>query len=149
MKIAIGADHAGFDLKEVLVQSLRAQGREVLDCGTYSIESVDYPVYGRAVGRAVAAGDADTGIAVCGSGVGISIAANKVSGIRAAVVHDMTSARLARAHNDANVVCLGARLMGVEVALDILEAWLTTPFDSDSERHVRRVSQLDAFTLET
>ena len=144
MKVAIGADHGGFKLKELLVQSLRSQNHEVLDCGTFSAESVDYPNYGVAVGEAVVNGDADTGVAICGSGIGIAIAANKVKGVRAATVHDVTSARLARAHNNANVACFGARLIGFETVLDALKAWFETPFDSD-ERHVRRVAQLDTF----
>ena len=142
MRIAVGADHAGFELKDALAEHLRSQGHDVLDCGTGSAESVDYPGYGAAVGRSVVCGDADTGVAVCGSGIGIAIAANKVAGVRAATVHDVTAARLARAHNDANVVCFGARLIGAGTALDALDAWLSTPFDS-GERHERRVAQLD------
>lgn len=143
MKIAIGADHGGFDLKESLAQSLRLQGHVVIDCGTFSDRSVDYPEYGVAVGESVANGEADTGVAVCGSGIGIAMAANKVRGIRAATVHDVTTARLARAHNNANVACFGARIIGFETALDALKAWLETSFDVTSERHLRRVAQLD------
>ncbi|MEZ5269122.1 MAG: RpiB/LacA/LacB family sugar-phosphate isomerase [Microthrixaceae bacterium] len=107
--IALGADHAGFRLKDVIAQHLADRGVQVLDLGTNSDESVDYPDYGAAVGRAVAGGDADLGVAVCGSGIGICMAADKVHGVRAGTVHDETSARLARQHNNANVICLGAR----------------------------------------
>lgn len=132
-------------MKEALARHLRALGHDVLDCGTRSAESVDYPEYGAAVGRAVACGDADSGIAVCGSGIGIAMAANKIAGVRAATAHDVTSARLARAHNNANVLCLGARLIGAETAREALSAWLDTPFDT-GERHARRVAQLDALS---
>ena len=143
MRIAVGADHGGFALKEELAEHLRLKGYEVVDCGTSSAESVDYPDYGTAVGNAVARGEADAGIAVCGSGIGIAMAANKIRGIRAATVHDVTSARLSRAHNNANVVCFGARLIGTETALEAMETWLATPFESGG-RHERRVAQLNA-----
>ena len=144
MKIAIGADHAGFPLKEKIGEWLKNQGFEVQDEGTNSAASVDYPDYGAAVGRAVTRGDADLGVAICGSGIGISIAANKIAGVRAALVHDATSARLAREHNHANVLCLGARLIGLQVALDALDAWLNaTPGDGRHLGRIDKLSQLD------
>ncbi|MDE3065874.1 MAG: ribose 5-phosphate isomerase B [Acidobacteriota bacterium] len=143
MRIALGSDHAGYDLKAALVSTLTAWGHDVLDLGTRNAQdSVDYPDFGEAVGRAVAEGQADLGVAVCGTGIGVSIAANKVPGVRAALAHDATSARLAREHNHANVLCLGARLIGVPVAVDAVEAWLTaTPGEG---RHLRRIEKLTA-----
>jgi len=143
MRVALGSDHAGFDLKAVLEATLTSWGHVVVDLGTHnSTDSVDYPDFGEAVGRAVVEGRADLGVAVCGSGIGVSIAANKVPGVRAALAHDATSARLAREHNHANVLCLGARLIGVPVAVDALEAWLTaTPGEG---RHLRRLEKLTA-----
>lgn len=142
MRIAVGSDHAGFHMKEALATHLRTLGHEVVDCGTHSDDRVDYPDFGAAVGRTVARGEADGGLCVCGSGIGIAMAANKIAGIRAATVHDATSARLAREHNDANVICLGERLVGPQVALDALEAWLGATFEGG--RHVGRVEKLDA-----
>lgn len=141
MRIAAGSDHAGFGLKQLLVEQLGKAGHEVDDLGTHDGQPVDYPDYGAAVCRAVAGGDAQLGICVCGTGIGISIAANKIRGVRAAVVHDVSSARLARAHNDANVVCFGARLTGPVVAADSLEAFLDSTFDSG--RHQRRIVKID------
>ncbi len=143
MRVALGSDHAGFDLKSTLATTLESWGHEVLDVGTTNAtDSVDYPDFGEAVGRAVAEGRCDLGVAVCGSGIGVSIAANKVPGVRAALAHDATSARLAREHNHANVLCLGARLIGVPVAVDALESWLTaTPGEG---RHLRRLEKLTA-----
>jgi ribose 5-phosphate isomerase B len=143
MRVALGSDHAGFDLKAALASTLSSWGHQVIDLGTdNATESVDYPDFGEAVGRAVAEGRADLGVAVCGSGIGISIAANKVPGVRAALAHDATSARLAREHNHANVLCLGARLIGVPVAVDALEAWLgATPGEG---RHLARIEKLAA-----
>ena len=142
MRIAVGADHAGYGLKQELADHLRAAGHEVTDCGTHSTGRVDYPDFGTAVGRAVAGGDADLGVCVCGSGNGIAMAANKVAGVRAAVAYDVTSARLARAHNDANVLCIGERLTGAEVAREALDAWLDASFDGG--RHEARIAKLDA-----
>ncbi len=144
MRIAVGADHAGYGLKQALSEHLRSAGHDVTDCGTYSADRVDYPDFGAAVGRAVAAGQADLGLCVCGSGNGIAMAANKIAGIRAAVAHDATSARLARAHNDANVLCIGERLTGAEVAREALDAWLEASFDGG--RHQDRVDKLDALS---
>jgi len=142
MRIALGSDHAGFDLKTVLAKTLTDWGHDVIDLGTDSAtDSVDYPDFGAAVGRRVVSGDCDLGVAVCGSGVGVSIAANKVPGVRAAVVHDVTSAHFAREHNHANVLCLGSRLTGSVVAIEALEAWLNaTPAQG---RHVTRIAKLD------
>lgn len=139
--IALGADHAGFVLKDLLGQHLVDRGFEILDLGTNTADRVDYPDFGAAVGRAVASGQAQLGVAVCGSGIGISMAANKVHGIRAAVVHDETSARLSRQHNNANVVCFGERLIGETVALAALDAWLDATFQGG--RHAGRVEKLD------
>ena len=138
--IAVGADHAGYELKQVLVDELRALGYEVLDLGTDGPDSVDYPDFGHAVADAVSEGRVRQGVAVCGTGIGISIAANRHPGVRAALCHDALSARFSRQHNDANVLALGARLIGVETAKDCLRVFLDTPFDGD--RHVRRVAKL-------
>lgn len=143
MKIALGSDHAGFEIKDALLAVLAQRGIEVLDLGAHdATTSVDYPDFGEAVGRAVVEGRADLGIAVCGTGIGISIAANKVPGVRAALVHDVTSARLAREHNHANVLCLGARMIGIAVATDAVGAWLDTP--PGEGRHVGRIAKLAA-----
>lgn len=140
--VAIGSDHAGFQLKELLRAHLESKGVEVNDLGTHSEESVDYPDYGAAVARAVVGGDADYGVCVCGTGIGIGIAANKVRGARAAVVHDATSARMARQHNDANVVCVGARLTGPQAATDAIDAFLSSEFEGG--RHQRRIDEITA-----
>ena len=142
MRIAFGADHAGFDLKELLARRAAELGHEVLDLGTSSTASVDYPDFGYAVGHAVADGRADRGVVVCGTGVGISIAANRVRGARAGVATDLFSAQLMREHNDANVLGLGARVTAVPLAAAILEAFRSTPFAGG--RHQRRVDKLDA-----
>ena len=142
MRVAIGSDHAGFELKEVLVKHLVELGHEPEDLGTNGPGPVDYPAFGAAVGRAVASGAAALGVCCCASGNGIAMAANKVPGVRAAVVHDVTSARLAREHNDANVCCLGARLTGGVTAVDAVEAFLSATFAGG--RHATRVGQLAA-----
>ncbi len=141
-RIAVGCDHAGFHLKSTLVTHLKEAGHEVVDCGTTSTDRVDYPDFGAAVGQAVARGDAECGVCVCGSGIGIAMAANKVSGIRAATVHDVTSAQLSKQHNDANVICFGERLIGDIVALQALDAYLAAEFEGG--RHAQRVAKLDA-----
>lgn len=138
--IAIAADHAGFDLKEVLKSELAELGCEVLDLGTSGPQSVDYPDFATALAQALADGRARRGVLVCGTGIGISIAANRHRHIRAALCHDSSSARLARAHNDANVLVLGARLIGLEVAKDCLRVFLSTPFEGG--RHAGRVAKL-------
>lgn len=141
-RIAAGSDHAGYHLKSALVAHLAELGHEIVDVGTDSTERVDYPDFGAAVGRAVASGEAELGLCVCGSGIGIGIAANKVPGVRAATVHDVTSAHLAREHNDANVVCMGERLIGPEVAKEALVAFLDAEFEGG--RHAGRVAKIDA-----
>ena len=145
--VAVGSDHAGFALKEELSRHLAGRGIQVLDVGTDSTDRVDYPDFGTLVGTAVVSGRADLGVAVCGSGLGICMAANKVAGVRAAPVHDVTSARLTRQHNDANVICFGERLIGVEVAIEALDAWLDASFEGG--RHAGRVAKLDAVSPPT
>lgn len=140
MRIAIGSDHAGFELKSVLAEHLVDAGYEVQDFGTHSTESVDYPDFGAAVGEAVASGGVDLGVCCCGTGIGIAIAANKVRGVRAAVVHDVTTAHLAREHNDANVICFGSRVLGELVATDALDAFLSVAFAGG--RHERRIEKI-------
>jgi ribose 5-phosphate isomerase B len=140
--IALGADHAGFALKESLKAWLAGEGHTVLDLGTHSVEPVDYPDVAVAVAAAVRAASAERGVLVCGSGVGMAIAANKVAGIRAAVAADAGTARLCREHNDTNVLALGARTTGVEAAVEILTMWLETPFAGG--RHARRLDKLAA-----
>ena len=142
MTVAIGSDHAGFDLKQVLAAYLAELGYDVLDLGTDGPESVDYPDFGLAVAKAVAEEKASFGVVVCGTGIGISIAANRVPQVRAALCHDHTTAELSRRHNDANILALGSRIIGVEVAKDCLRTFLATPFDGG--RHVGRVAKLSA-----
>ncbi len=138
--IAIAADHAGYDLKVLLVPEIKSLGFEVLDLGTDSRDSVDYPDYADAVVRSIEAGRVQRGVIVCGTGLGIAIAANRHRAIRAGVCHDATTARLARQHNDANVLALGARVVGFEVAKDCLRAFLTTEFEGG--RHARRIAKM-------
>ncbi len=140
--IAIGSDHGGFILKEAVKAYLVEQGHEVKDLGCYTHESVDYPVYGKAVGRAVADGECEKGIVICTTGIGISMAANKIKGVRCALCSDPYSARLTREHNDANVLALGAGVVGPLLALEIVDAFLNTEF-SGAERHARRVSMIE------
>lgn len=143
MKIALGADHAGFEYKDRLIELLRSGGHQILDFGTHGTTPVDYPQYGYAVGEAVASGQADRGLVICGSSIGISIAANKVPGVRCAVVTEPLSAELARRHNDANVFALSERLTGWEMIERLVEVFLATPFDGG--RHAHRVEQLFEF----
>jgi ribose 5-phosphate isomerase B len=140
MRYAVGCDHAGFPLKEPLVAELELQGHEVLDVGTSGFASVDYPVFALKVAHAIVGGRAEMGLLVCGTGLGMAMTANKVEGIRAVPVSDAFSARMARAHNDANVICLGARVVGPGMAVDILRAWLETGFEGG--RHQRRVEMV-------
>ena len=140
--IAIGSDHGGFELKKEVMAHLDARGLEYKDFGTYSDASCDYPVYGKAVAKAVASGECERGIIICGTGIGISIAANKVHGIRAALCGDCFSAEATRQHNDANVLCMGARVVGEGLALKIADTFLDTPFSND-ERHKRRISMIE------
>jgi ribose 5-phosphate isomerase B len=144
MKIAIGADHAGFELKNQLGDILRQTGHEVRDFGTNSTESTDYPDYAGRVAEAVAAGTAERGLLVCGSGVGMSIAANKVDGIRAALGVNAEVVRLTRAHNDANILTLGARFTDSATALDLVQVFLDTPFEGGRhQRRIAKISQLE------
>jgi ribose 5-phosphate isomerase B len=146
MRIAIGADHAGFDLKQHLVATLAAEGHEVVDCGTHSTESVDYPPICAAVGRLVAKGEVERGIVLGGSGQGEQIAANKVRGVRAALCNDLYLARMSREHNDANVLSLGGRIVAPPLAEEILRLWLATPYEGG--RHQRRLDQITAIEEE-
>ena len=140
--IAIGSDHGGFALKKALMAHLDKRGLAYKDFGTYSEASCDYPAYGKAVANAVADGECERGILICGTGIGMSMAANKVPGIRAAVCGDCFSAEATRQHNDANILCMGARVVGEGLALKIADTFLDTPFSSD-ERHIRRISQIE------
>ena len=144
MRIALSADHAGYDLKDILVAWLKEGGHEVLDLGTNGPASVDYPDFGARLARALACGDAERGIAICGSGIGIAIAANRNPGCRCAQVNEPLSAALARTHNDANAIALGARLIGVDMAKACVTAFLTTDFEGG--RHQRRVDMLSRET---
>ena len=140
--IAIGSDHGGFELKEKLMEHLSERGFEYKDFGTYSSASCDYPVYAKAVANAVASGECDRGIIICGTGIGVSITANKVRGIRAALCGDCFYAEATRQHNDANVLCMGARVVGEGLALKIADTFLDTPFSND-ERHIHRISMIE------
>ncbi len=140
LKIGFGSDHGGINLKNKLIEVLK-DDYEVEDFGTYTTESVDYPVYAKKVADAVVEGKVDRGIICCGSGIGVSIAANKVKGVRAVVCTDTTSARYSRLHNDANVLCLGERIIGVLLAEDVCKVWLETDFEGG--RHQRRVDMLN------
>ncbi len=139
--IAAGCDHGGFALKTLLIEDLTECGHNVIDLGTDSNERVDYPDFAEKVARSVANGDAEFGLLVCGSGIGVCMTANKIPGIRAATVHDVTSAHLAREHNDANVICLGERLIGPEVAKEALGVFLTSEFQEG--RHTARVQKMN------
>jgi len=141
MRIAIGADHAGFTLKEDLVTQLRKLGYDVLDLGTHSVEAVDYPDFAEAVGKAVIEGKAERGVLICGSGVGASVAVNKIPGIRAAVCHDTYSAHQGVEHDNMNVLVLGSRVIGIELAHELVRAFLGAQF-SGEERHVRRLAKV-------
>ncbi|MBU6311376.1 MAG: ribose 5-phosphate isomerase B [Actinomycetales bacterium] len=140
MRIAIGSDHAGFELKSALRDWLHEQGHEVVDVGTDTLDSCDYPVFGAAVGREVASGDVELGVAVCGSGEGICMAANKIPGVRAGVIRTAEDAELTRRHNNANVACFGGRVTAVAEAQQALQVFVSTPFDGG--RHERRVDLL-------
>jgi ribose 5-phosphate isomerase B len=140
MRIAVGADHAGFPLKEKVAAYLREKGHDVVDKGTHSTESVDYPDFSAAVARDVVSGAVERGVVVCGTGQGAAIAANKVKGARAAIVSDTFSATMAMAHNDARILCLGERVVGVGLALACVDAWLGTTFEGG--RHARRVDKI-------
>jgi ribose 5-phosphate isomerase B len=139
-RIAIGSDHAGYEAKEHAKQTLASLGAEVVDEGTQGSASVDYPDFGAAVGRAVASGEVERGVLICGSGIGISIAANKIAGVRAAVCWNEETARLARQHNDANIICLGARFIEPDLAARMIRVFMETEFDGG--RHQQRVEKL-------
>lgn len=141
MKIVVGSDHAGFEHKEKISELISSLGHEVIDAGTDSTSSVDYPDYGEKGAREVSCGRAELGILICGTGIGICMAANKVKGIRGAVCWNEETARLSRQHNDANVLCMGARSISIEDALKITRVFLETPASED-ERHQRRVSKI-------
>jgi len=141
MKIAFGADHAGFALKEELLEFLKDSGHQLMDLGTFSTAPVDYPDFAAAVGRAVQTGEADRGVIVCGSGVGACIAANKLHGVRGGICHDTYSAHQGVEHDDMNVLCLGARIIGIELAREIVRSFLAAVFTAE-ERHVRRLSKV-------
>ena len=142
MRIAVGSDHAGFELKQQVAEYLVAQGHQVQDLGTHDLQSVDYPDYAAQVARAVVAGEAERGILICGTGIGMSIAANKVRGVRAAACTDCYMARMAREHNDARILCLGGRVLGTGSALDVVEVFLRT--DYVGGRHAQRVDKIGA-----
>lgn len=143
MKIAIGCDHGGINLKPVLVDYLTKKGYEFKDFGTFTKESCDYNDYAEQVANAVACGEFDRGILICGTGIGMSIVANKVKGVRCAHCHDVFSAKMTRLHNDANIIAMGERVIGAGLMLEIVDAFLTTDFSGD-ERHVRRVEKIKA-----
>ena len=143
MRIAIGCDHAGFPLKAPAIDELRRLGHEVIDLGTDSEDAVDYPDFAQKVGETVMRGRADRGLLLCGSGVGAAVAANKIPGVRAAVCHDTFSARQGVEDDDMNVLCLGARVIGPQLALDVIRAWQGAVF-SNAERHVRRLNKVKA-----
>ena len=147
MKIAVGCDHGALALKNKLVSHLEAKGYEVKDFGTYTPDSCDYPEFAGAAAKAVASGECEKGIVLCTTGIGVSIAANKVSGIRCALLSDLMSARLTREHNDTNMMALGAGVVGEMLALQIADVWLGTEFSGDS-RHQRRISKLMALENE-
>ena len=141
MNLVIASDHAGYGLKENIKKHLAEQGHSVIDCGTNSAESCDYPVFAKALCKEINDGNAELGILVCGTGIGMSMAANKVKGIRAALCSDYFSAKFTRAHNDANVMCLGARVMGEGLALELIDIFLNTPFEGG--KHLRRINMFE------
>lgn len=138
--IALGCDHGGFDLKSKIIKYLQSQNIEFKDCGTFSKDSCDYPDIAYAVAKSIVSGEAQKGILICGTGIGISIAANKIKGIRAALCHDEFTARLSRKHNNANIICLGGRVLGDELAVGIVDVFLNTEFDGG--RHQNRVDKI-------
>lgn len=141
MKIAVAADHAGFELKRKILEFLQ-NSHQVKDLGCYSPKSVDYPDFAKMVAKKVAGGEFDRGILICGTGIGMSIVANRQNGIRAALCHNLKTAKLSRKHNDANILSLGARILNSQRAVRIVEAWLTTPFESG--RHLQRIRKIDS-----
>lgn len=144
MKIALGADHGGLSHKEAIKKDLESQGIDVIDYGTYTDKSVDYNDFALKVAHAVANKEVDKGILICGTGIGMSIMANKVNGIRAALVHDLFTAKATREHNDTNVLAMGGRVISEELALQIVNIWVHTKF-SNEERHIRRIGKIDSY----
>ena len=144
MKIALGCDHGGYELKEFIKTVLEKMGHEYEDFGCYNLDSCDYPDFGAAAAKAVAAGACDKGIVVCTTGIGISIAANKVKGVRCALLSDVMSARMTREHNDTNMMAIGAAVVGKMLAFEIIDTWLGTEFSHD-ERHQRRINKMMAY----
>ena len=140
--IAIGCDHGGFELKHEIMKYLEDKGYEYKDFGTYTPDSCDYPVYAKKVAHAILDGECEKGILICGTGIGIGITANKIKGIRAALCHDVFSARATREHNDSNIVTLGARVVGPGLAINIVDTFLNTEFSND-ERHINRIRQME------
>ena len=140
--IALGCDHGGFELKQEVIQYLKANQIEYKDYGCYDTASVDYPVYARKVAKAILDGEAEKGILICGTGIGISIAANRIKGIRAALCSDCFSAQATREHNDANILCMGGRVVGIDLAIKIVDTFLHTEFSND-ERHIRRINMIE------
>ena len=146
MKIAVACDHGGLQLKNALIKNMEGQGYEVVDFGTYTTDSCDYPDYASKAAKAVASGDCDKGVVVCGTGIGVSIVANKVKGIRCALVHDVFSAKATRQHNDTNMIAMGQRVIGEGLAIEILNAWLHT--DYEGGRHDLRIQKMMALEEE-
>ncbi|MDD8048630.1 MAG: ribose 5-phosphate isomerase B [Thomasclavelia sp.] len=143
MKIAVACDHGGFRLKNVIIEDLKKNGYEVEDFGTYSEDSCDYPDYAGKAAKAVASGECEKGVVVCGTGIGVSITANKVKGIRCALTHDVFSAKATKAHNDANMIAMGQRVIGEGLALEILHAYLETEYEGG--RHEQRIKKMMAY----
>ena len=140
--IAIGSDHGGFDIKESVIKHLKETGVEVKDVGCYSKDSCDYPVFGHAVAKAVASGECEKGIVICTTGIGISISANKIPGVRCALCADTLSAKMTRLHNNANMLAMGAGIVGTNLAIEIVDTFLNTDFSND-ERHIRRINKIE------
>lgn len=140
--IAIGCDHGGFALKQEIIEHFKSKNIEFKDFGCYSTDSVDYPDYAKVVCEAVLSGECEKGVLICGTGIGISIAANKISGIRCALCHDVFSAEATREHNDTNVIALGGRVIGPSHAIKVVDTFLSTPFSND-ERHIRRIEKIE------
>lgn len=140
--IGLGCDHGGLELKNHIIKYLKSKNIPYKDYGTYTSDSVHYPVYAKAVAHAVADGECEKGILICSTGIGISIAANKVKGVRAALCHDLLSARLTREHNDSNILCMGGKIIGADMAAAIVEVWLNTEF-SGEQRHIARINMID------
>ncbi len=143
MKISIACDHGGLDLKNSVIEYLKSNGHEVIDFGTYTKDSCDYPEFGKKAALAVSNGETERGIVICSTGIGMSIVANKVKGVRCALVTDTNSARLTREHNNTNVLALGQKNVTTELGLEIVKIWLETPF-SNEERHIRRINMIES-----